>query len=159
MITGQSPRYEWRPNVIASPRSLDEAIEIACANGVEIPVDVQFFVDEWGDLNDRTTARGPRIDKAANDVVWLEDLVHDRTGRIPFLVRPDILSSDEAIVAVLGHEMFELNCLRPFLLKGKLTMDQFIAETQPGNPGNFHDQAWDFADELVLKMRSRSHEH
>ena len=27
------------------------------------------------------------------------------------------------------------------------------AETSPNNPGNFHWQAWDYADELVARMR------
>jgi hypothetical protein len=34
------------------------------------------------------------------------------SGKVPFLVHPDVLTSDEAIVAVLQHEMFELTELR-----------------------------------------------
>jgi hypothetical protein len=32
-------------------------------------------------------------------------------------------------------------------------IEEFIAHTCPGNPGNLHDQAWDLADEMVERMR------
>jgi len=81
------------------------------------------------------------------------DLVHDKTGKVPFLLRPDILESDEAIVAVFAHEIHELESLRPMLPEGGISIEDFIGHTCPGNPGNLHDQAWDVADALVDRMR------
>ena len=81
------------------------------------------------------------------------DLVNTLTGKVPFLVRPDILKSDEAIVGVFGHEMYELEALRGILKKGKTPIEHFIGHTSPDNPGNFHDEAWDYADDLVARMR------
>jgi hypothetical protein len=49
--------------------------------------------------------------------------------------------------------MYELERLRPLLKSGKTTIGEFIAMTCPGNPGNLHDRAWEFADRLVAQMR------
>jgi hypothetical protein len=75
------------------------------------------------------------------------------TGKIPFLVRPEILKSDEAIVGVFGHEMYELEALRGILRKGKTRIEHYINYTRVDNPGNLHDKAWNHADELVERMR------
>lgn len=153
MIAGQSPRMHWRPNAGGYTRTIEEAIELAKKSGVEIPDDVAFFVDELGDLDADHTARGPRVDKPAGSIIYWEDLVHDKTGKVPFRIWPGILSCDEAIVAVFAHEMYELHQLRSLLQEGKTTIDQLIAHTSPGNPGNLHDEAWDVADKKVELMR------
>lgn len=72
---------------------------------------------------------------------------------MPFLVRSDILVSDEAIVAVFTHELYELRNLRPMLRHGRMTIEDFIAHVAPGIRGNLHDRAWDEADAAVLRMR------
>jgi hypothetical protein len=72
---------------------------------------------------------------------------------MPFLIRPDVLASDEAIVGVIGHEIYELDALRGSLKAGKTTIENYIAQTRPENPGNFHDEAWDYSDALVERMR------
>jgi hypothetical protein len=75
------------------------------------------------------------------------------TGKVPFLIRQDILRSAEAIVAVVAHELYELEALRTILKEGRTTIEDFIDLTRPDNPGNLHDEAWDHADELVERMR------
>lgn len=82
--------------------------------------------------------------------------MHDRTGKVPFRFWPGILNSDEAIVGVFAHEMFELERLRPILKEATTTIEDFIDQTRPGNAGNLHDQAWDYADELVERMRKET---
>jgi hypothetical protein len=52
--------------------------------------------------------------------------------------------------------MFELESLRPLLMEGTITIDDFIAHTRPGNTGNLDDQAWERADDLVERMRRES---
>jgi hypothetical protein len=64
--------------------------------------------------------------------------------------------SDEAIVAVFAHEMYELERLRPLLQEGETSIEQFIEHTRAGNPGNDHDEAWEVADALVTRMREGS---
>lgn len=115
MIAGQSPRIRWRENPAGQVRTIEESIAIARANGVDIPEDVSFWIDELGELGPDQTARGPRVDKPDGSIVYWSDLVHDRTGKVPFRVWDGILKSDEAIVAVFGHEMYELERLRPLL--------------------------------------------
>lgn len=151
MIAGQSPRIKWRPNPGGLTRTIDEAKAIATQYGVRIPEDVEFFEDELGELDETFVACGPRVDKRDGSIVYWSDLVHGRTGKIPFRVWPGILSSDEAIVAVLAHEIHELEQLRSILKEGKTTIEHFIGLTCPGNPGNLHDEAWEVADRIVEK--------
>ena len=99
-----------------------------------------------GDLGVDITARGPQVTKPAGAIVFWSDLVHDMTGKVPFRIRPDILESDEAIVAVFAHEMYELEKLRPILQEGETSIEQFVEHTRAGNPGNYHDEAWEVAD-------------
>jgi hypothetical protein len=153
MISGQFPTREWRDNSNGQVRTIEEAILIAEKFGVHIPDDVAFFVDEEGELSRETTAQGPRVDKRPGEKVYWSDLVHDKTGKVPFRLWPGILRSDEAIVAVIAHELHELESLRPFLQEGSLTIDDLISLTEPGKPGNLHDQAWDLADRMVDLMR------
>src|SRR5438132_11466233 len=115
MIAAQSPRLQWQPNPGGQTRTVEEAKAIAKKHGVPIPEDVDFFEDELNELHEQFIARGPRVDKPAGSIVYWEDLVHDRTGKVPFRLWPGILSSDDAIVAVIAHEMFELEMLRPIL--------------------------------------------
>ncbi len=156
MITGQSPRLTWTPNPGGKIRTIVEAVAIAERYGVVIPEDVSFSVDELGDLGPDRLACGPRVDKPEGSIVRWSDLVHDRTLRVPFRIWSGILQSDEAIVAVLAHELYELEQVRPLLQQGNVTIEAFIAMTCPGNPGNFHDEAWDVADRLVEQMRRGS---
>ena len=127
--------------------------------GIETSVDGLSPADrdagrDYGDLPEDTMARGPRVTKLAGSTVSWSDLLNRLTGKVPFLLRPAILKSDEAIVAVLGHEMYELAALREILNEGKTTIEHYIAHTCPDNLGNLHDQAWDYADRLVERMRS-----
>lgn len=66
--------------------------------------------------------------------------------------------SDEAIVAVIAHEMHELKGLLPLLQEGQLTIEQFNAHTSATNPGNLHYEAWDIADKLVEEMRRKDND-
>jgi hypothetical protein len=155
MIAGQSPRIRWKDNSTGQARTTAEAIEIARRNGVEIPEDVSFWVDELGELGPDRTACGPRVDKPDGSIVRWSDIVNDKTGKVPFRIWEGILKSDEAIVAVFAHEMYELKKVRPLLRRENVTIGEFIGMTCPGNPGNFHDEAWEFADKLVEQMRGR----
>jgi hypothetical protein len=156
MIAGQSPSIEWRPNLRGEIRTLEEAVGIAERHGVIIPSDVAFFVDELNELDENRTACGPRVDKAAGSTVYWTDLIHKKTGKVPFRLWAGILGSDEAIVAVFAHELFELEQLRPLLEEGKTTIEDFIAHTRPGNPKNLHDQAWAHADRLIERIRKEN---
>lgn len=67
----------------------------------------------------------------------------------------ELLSSDEAIVAVFAHEMHEINGLRAiFDVRETISAVEIFRLINPGIKGNLHDQAWDVADELVARMRA-----
>ena len=71
---------------------------------------------------------------------------------------PEVLTSDEAIVAVFRHEMFELSLMREVFgesADGSMDGADYGIQTSVGRPGNFHDLAWDEADEIVLRMRGQ----
>jgi hypothetical protein len=156
MIAGQSPRLTWRPNPEGVRRTVGEAVEIARSAGVKIPDDVEFFVDEDNELDAETTARGPKITKAYDQhVKWYYDLAHIDTKKVPFLIRQDIFASDEAIIAVIAHELYELENMRVELQGKGIISQYFIGHTCPGNPGNLHDEAWDYADALIERLRSQ----
>lgn len=154
---GHTPRIEWNDNADGTIRTVDQAVAIAKDHGVEIPDVAAFFIDELGWLDENTTARGPKVTKAPGDIVVLDDLLN-KYGQVPFILRLDILRSDEAIVAVIAHEMHELNGLLPLLRRGQLTIDQFNAHTSATNPGNLHYEAWDVADKLVEEMRRKDND-
>jgi hypothetical protein len=62
------------------------------------------------------------------DVGW-SWFFYTTTGKIPFLIRKDIMASDEAIVAVIGHEMFELAMLRSIFADGA-PVEGFLAASR-----------------------------
>jgi hypothetical protein len=73
-------------------------------------------------------------------------------------VSEGVFQSDEAIVAIFAHEMYELNNLRRVFAEsdGTMSMQRLHALINPGIARNLHDQAWDVADRLVLAMRKAS---
>lgn len=152
MIAGAGPRFEWRPNPDRATRTIEEACEVARRWGVTIPDYVQFSIDEHGYLDDDTTAKTTTFKEFDGTIIDWSWFFHKKTNKIPFLIRKDILASDEAIVAVIGHEMFELEKLRETFGQGA-PVERWEAETSPNNPGNFHWLAWDHADSLVERMR------
>jgi hypothetical protein len=167
-IRGWAPTVQWKQNEDALIRSIQEAIAIAQTYGVEIPVDVTFFVAEPGELKgtlgglfagqDFESARGPGVTEHKDGRIYWQDHFN-RYKKIPFQIHPDVLTSDEAIVAVFQHEMHELSLLRRvFMLSENATMDatDYGNQVSAWRAGNFHDQAWSEADKLVLFMRIAS---
>ena len=69
----------------------------------------------------------------------------------------DVLSSDEACVAVLAHEMHEISGLRKlFDVRETIPGEEISRLVAPGIKGNLHDQAWDAADTAVARMRTEA---
>lgn len=155
MLAGYGPTVEWRPNPDGKARTISEACEIARRWGVVIPDYVTFSVDRYGWLDEKTTATTTKFEEYDGTIVYWSWLFHKKTGKIPFLIRKDIMQSDEAIVAVIGHEMYELERLREAFGDGA-PIEHWDAETRPDNPHNFHYQAWDYADSLVARMRGEA---
>jgi hypothetical protein len=152
-----SPSLKWLPNPGGEVRTVDEAVDLARAHGVEIPGDIKFWSVRQEMLPEKTWATyltlGDRF-QAGDFIEW--EVFYNKFEQIPVRLSADVLRSDEAIVAVISHEMHELNELRKLFEAngGRLRADHLHRAITPGKPGNLHFQAWDVADALVLKMRT-----
>jgi hypothetical protein len=91
--------------------------------------------------------------QAGDFIEW--EQFYNRFEQVPVALSREVLNSDEAIVAVIAHEMHELNGLRKLFEAngGRLPAADLHRAITPGFKGNLHYEAWDIADELVLKMR------
>jgi hypothetical protein len=165
-IAGQGPKIRWKRNAGRKKRTIEEAVAIARQNGVRIPDDVEFSEAEPGELKgsltrlitggEMITAKGPDMPSRSGDgyLYWKQH--YNRFGKIPFKIHPEILTGDESIVGVFQHEMYELELLREvFMASAERRMDtgDYGRQVSPGLKGNFHDDAWVAADELVLQVR------
>ncbi len=153
-------------NAAGGRRSIDEVRNVV-ADYVRIPEDVEFFEAEpeelAGTMEDLAAGREMETARIAGVTEDAEGWVHwrdhyNRFGKIPILINPDVLRSDEAIVAVVVHEMYELEELRRMFASRRRQImrgDDYLAHVRPGNRGNLHDKAWEMADDAVRKMRSK----
>lgn len=170
-IAGQRPSIKWKRNAGRKKRSIEQALIMVRDLGFEVPDDVYFVEAEPGELpgtlrgflagGQMVTARGPRVAEHADGYVYWKDHYNDLTGKIPFQVHPDILTGDECIVGVFVHELTELKMLREVFLESRrrrMSAIDYESQVSPGRKGNFHDLAWDAADEAVKKLRGTRNE-
>jgi hypothetical protein len=163
-IAGQAPSLRWKRNVGKKKRTIEEAVEKAKEHGVAIPEDVEFVEAKEGELRgswedfftgEGETAKGPDVSEDEDQYIHWQSH-YNRFHKIRFRIHPEVLSSDEGIVAVFTHEMAELACLRELFAEVKLWRMNALdygTHVLPEFPNNCHDKAWDKADEAVLKMR------
>ncbi|MEQ1906864.1 MAG: RHS repeat-associated core domain-containing protein [Pirellulaceae bacterium] len=113
-FAGQRPTMEWLPNAGGVVRSEKDLVRIARQNGLKVPNYVKFKVDHDleflpKDMMEKT-AKGPNVDKPIGgrmpNVKW-NDFFDKVSGKIVIRVHPDALKSDEAIVAILAHELHD----------------------------------------------------
>ena len=141
-----------------------EARAIAEDNGAYIADDVHFIAVEdtlydgkFG--NSYATYGRFTVSDPNATVMWKASSttgsgIADSTGRINVWVRQSVLDSDQAITAVLGHETYEIEALRPVFQQngGAITANSYSNLVRPGVPNNIHWQAVDFGDQLVRDM-------
>jgi hypothetical protein len=113
-----------------------------------------------GTSSGTTTHAAPRATTLTEDaqgyVHWNQ--IYNKNGKIPIGINPEVLTSDEAIVAVFTHELHEVQELRGIfagLQRGRMKGYDFDAHTAPNIKGNLHDRAWELADQAVQRMRAR----
>jgi hypothetical protein len=147
------------------PRSLAEAIALARQHLAEahepcledIPDYVHFVVSDDNVPEDAYACYlwlGELPEDA--EITW-EDCLHDRTRKLPVRIRSSVLLSDEQIVAVFAHELYEIVRLRAaFAERGDvLTAREIYEHISYDFPGNLHYQAVAFGDRLVRAMRGQ----
>ena len=155
MIAALAPRYTWRTNPGGKKRTLSEALELATQWEVKIPKYFEFHVaSKTSPLAANEFARAPGFKEFDGTIIKWEKLLNIR-GRLPIRLNPSIFTSDEAIVATIAHEVFEIGMLEEHF-DSKEPIEKWEAETCSTNDGNFHCQAWDCADSLVKRMRGEA---
>lgn len=149
----------WKPNADGA-RTLPEAIRIAEDHGVYVADDVKFNVvpDDLYDkhIGDSYASYGRATADSAEQMLKWGDFMTDAKGNVKINLRQSVLSSDEAIVAVMEHETFEVEGLRAMFAKsgGKMRWNEYESQVSPGNPKGLHWKAVDSGDALVHAMRA-----
>jgi hypothetical protein len=140
----------WRPNRDGA-RTIEQAKAIfEKQTGQKVPEWVKIVADPKVP-NDRHAEYVIKKDVVAERPMTGKQLIKEG---VTMRLRPDVLESDEAIVAVLRHETYELENLALKLEREPMTNLQVHDALRPGKLDNFHDQAWDIADLEVLRMRA-----
>lgn len=136
------------------PYSVGEALTLARSHGVAIPDFLDFNVREDFVPKDAHASYSVLGRSKAGSVICWTDLLN-RFGKIPIHLREDVLLSDEAVVAVFGHEAFELTRLSELFAAngGAMTVERLHSLISADVDGNVHSEAVAFADQLVRVMR------
>lgn len=152
----QGPRLSWARNPDGAVRTPEEGVELARKYGVEIPDDilVKTVGAKFLPPNTRASYFRKRGVDPTERVTW-DDFYGKGLDEILVRVDATAFESDEAIVALLAHEMHELNSLRRIFEEsgGSMTLKRLHGLIADGIKGNLHDQAWDVADATVARMR------
>ena len=127
------------------------ALAFAQRHGITIPRNVRFVADASLPA-DMPAIYGMFTNQRASHT--FDELVNAR-GAILVRVRPEVLHSDEAILAVIGHEMHELSSLKKLFADngGRLTHER-LANLIQAPQGIVHQDAVRYGDELVRNRRN-----
>ena len=158
----QQPRLLYQPNPGGVARTPEYVIALAKKMGVHIPEDLDIQFVDPALLSNKVGAQaeygqvGKYLGDDPSKVMTWDGMVHDLTGKIPVRISNELLTSDEAAVAHIAHESFEL---ANFEAEGQWTQRFYIQQTaapaQGGLQASWHSQAWDYADRIVLKLREQ----
>jgi len=168
-ITGYRPMVaKWARNSDGLIRSQDEIAKLLKKHGVDVPNDVTFRVgkakhypltldDLFAGKGGLTAKFGNLSEDAPGGHVYFKDLISPNTGKIHIEINPNMMGSDEAILAVMVHELYELEMFRGLFEEngGSLLYDTFKDEAMDGIPYNFHWNAWEIADDFIRKLRGQ----
>jgi hypothetical protein len=152
IATADSPQVEWRLNAGGAIRSESEAIDITLREGLVIPSDVEIAWVPEDFFPPGVNASYIRFKPSQKFIAWNDFYVN---GKIRVTVSRRVLNSDEAIVAAIGHELYEINGLREIFASSPNPMKYIdVAKLiEPRLNGTLHQQAWAYADYLVNQMR------
>jgi hypothetical protein len=155
LATAQHPRTVPWPKNAHGVRELEDALSVAAGHGVVFPEEVHLV--PCATLpKDTYAAYLLPVDVSAN-TRWPWRRFLNRFEQIVIRMQEKVLESDEAIVAVLTHEAYELNALHAKLpLNFSISAQELYQLISPGIPGNLHCQAWDAADQRILQCRQKA---
>jgi hypothetical protein len=90
------------------------------------------------------------IPSGAKDVSFDKHI--QSNGKVPVYVREEVFDSDESIVQILGHEVFEIEELR-YVAKAPISIKQYINLVGDGIFDNLHYNAVLEGDDLLRAYR------
>lgn len=133
-----------------SPLTLESARALLDEYDVDLADDVRVFI------TDRYIAEGACAGygsfRSGQMVSWRSLLVR---GALPVKIRPCVLHSREATLAVFAHELYEIEGLRQLLQAHRTLPAERIAPLIDPHRGALHIEAWSHADRLVTTLRAR----
>jgi hypothetical protein len=156
-------RYDglWANNP-EGPLDLKRAKQLLRSRGVRIPGYLKWrigkrkegvYVEEGLKGADAFYFRS-RVSFGILDVPLSWGDLHAR-GRVPVVVREDVLLSDEHTLYVFAHEIHEIEALRRCFEQagGGLTLRKIVDLIDPEHDGVLHAEAVRYADNLVSDFR------
>jgi hypothetical protein len=152
----QNPAHEFRI-LRKHPAGHRRARRIAIENGVAIDPTVTILREREDIPLAGTNAHASYLSRRAlpDDLVRYQDLFPD--GRVFIRMHRSVFLSDEAIVAHLVHELFEIRELEQAFSDagGRMLALDLFELIREGKKGNLHDRARDEANRVVEFMRVR----
>lgn len=148
---------DWKRNS-DGPRSIEQVASLLEANDIIVPRDVRFV--RYDELPHGVGASYLLTHLCSNNTQFDWNSLLNRYGEVPIKVAPSVLDSDEEIISVLSHELFELELLRGHLASnGTVSGSQInlLISTETTNK-NFHCLASQHGDRAVLKFRQGHHD-
>lgn len=140
----------WLPNDDGRVLTLQDAESLLESYGVEVPDDVRIAITDFGIPRLACAAYGGFV--STDSYTWASLLNRDK---VPVRIRPCVFRSDEAVLAVLAHELFEVTGLRARLAgNASLSGAEVMRLIHTDGSGILHNQAWSHGDKLVTKLRA-----
>jgi hypothetical protein len=129
-------------------------MEIARKHGVELPSWIRFDVAGRSEvLKDFAEYRLSTARNEPTRTATWADLMTE--GRVTVRMNPEVLGSDEQIVAVIAHEVHELMRLRQMVESNdETTFGDVLRAINTNSNDNLHGEAWAVGDLYVLEMRA-----
>jgi hypothetical protein len=158
----RASRYQglWRKRP-TGPLTLKQALAFVRSRGVTVPRYLLWCVAEHEGLSlqecglagaDATYYRtDEQVTNADFRIDW-SDL--ERKGRIPVWIRAEVLESEDHVLYVFSHEIYEIKQLKRVFLqnKGSLSLRRLSYLIDPENDGAIHADAVNYSDDLVEKL-------
>jgi hypothetical protein len=153
--TAAAPKVTFRPNPGGEIRQLNEALQIAERNGVDVdPERFRFTIDN--SLPDNISARYfwvSDIDPTRPRMFGLKNF-QDSQGRFVVGLNRRIMSSDDHILGTIAHEVFEIDALESaFVANGGRLEAKQIHSLINAETGTAHSAAWEHADAIVEALQ------
>jgi hypothetical protein len=160
-LTVSAYHGRWIPNA-GRPLTIKKALQFLRSRSIVIPSHIRWGVGrlQEGEYRDggllKADAYYFRSDVGLYNVdsliAWEDFTVR---GKVPVIVREEVLRSDEHALYVFSHEIFEIQELKRVvdLSGGAISLRRLAQLIDPVLDGSIHKEAVRYGDSLVRKLR------